>query len=147
MSYGSEGIKYGLRAMLASDIIQVVILMQRLSKYDPGGVNEHWAQEYLRQHNECVVATDRHGQVLGFGSVMYYMKPRGGLQAYLEDIVVAETSQNQGIGSSIVSYLVNKARIAGAYRIVLTCSIENLAFYRKQGFESCEVAMKMVLDE
>jgi N-acetylglutamate synthase-like GNAT family acetyltransferase len=65
----------------------------------------------------------------------------GVINACICGIVVHPSYQKQGIGSEIVRRLVKKCR-EGNLHIQLFCSEENIAYYKKLGFEVFAVGMK-----
>jgi ribosomal protein S18 acetylase RimI-like enzyme len=142
----TRNLKWELRNLEYNDIQDILHLLQQLSKYSPTSIEPAEFEAYINQTLETVVAVTPDGKILGFGSIMFYKKLRGGLQGYLEDIVIHSDYQNQGIGSAVVKDLVAKARDRGAYRVVLSCIDSNSEFYERNGFTAVERTMKQLID-
>jgi glucosamine-phosphate N-acetyltransferase len=64
-----------------------------------------------------------------------------GLAGHIEDVVVDASVRGKGLGKKIISKLVDVARAAGCYKVVLDCSAANAGFYVKCGFAQKEVQM------
>lgn len=83
------------------------------------------------------------GKILGTGSVFYEPKfiRSCATKGFIEDICVAKYAQRRGVGKKIVEYLRDKALNDGCYKVILTCSEQNEAFYQKMNFKKIEIAM------
>lgn len=66
-----------------------------------------------------------------------------GLCAHVEDVVVDEAARGRGIGRMLVEELVEKARRAGCYKVILNCSRGNAGFYEACGFARREQQMAL----
>lgn len=51
------------------------------------------------------------------------------------------------MGLYVVEHLSNVAREAGAYKVTLDCSVENVPFYQKCGYEIKGVQMSLYFEE
>ena len=60
---------------------------------------------------------------------------------HVEDVVVDAASRGRGLGLRIVRRLVEIARDAGCYKIILDCTPELRAYYAKCGFVEKGVQM------
>ena len=65
----------------------------------------------------------------------------GGKVGHVEDVVVDAASRGRGLGLRIVRRLVEIARDAGCYKIILDCTPELRAYYAKCGFVEKGVQM------
>jgi len=59
----------------------------------------------------------------------------GGKVGHVEDVVVDAAARRRGLGLRIVRRLVEIARDAGCYKIILDCTLELRAYYAKCGSE------------
>lgn len=91
----------------------------------------------------AVAVEDVTGRILGTGSVMYEPKfiRSCSTKGYIEDICVAKYAQKKGVGKRMVEYLRDRALKDGCYKVILTCSEQNEAFYEKMNFKKIEIAM------
>lgn len=53
--------------------------------------------------------------------------------ARIEEVAIANNKRSQGLGKELVRFLVNEAELRGCYKVMLTCSDENIGFYEKCG--------------
>ncbi|KAL6635021.1 hypothetical protein ACP70R_027692 [Stipagrostis hirtigluma subsp. patula] len=65
----------------------------------------------------------------------------GGKVGHVEDVVVDAAARGRGLGLRIVSRLVDIARDAGCYKVILDCTPELRAYYAKCGFVEKGVQM------
>jgi len=98
-------------------------------------------------HYLCVVEEDN--KIMGSGTLLiqknlsHYGMPYG----HIENIVVDIKHRKKGIGNKIVLHLIEKAKEAGCYKLILDCKKENIPFYEKCGFRDAgEVEMRMDFD-
>ncbi len=90
----------------------------------------------------CDIGADTHRRVVGliservvcYGQLTYSYRVRGGISAYIEDIVVAPDHRSNGVGSSLIQYLLGLAQKSNAYKVTLTCRPELYPFYKRAGF-------------
>ncbi|CAN6246333.1 unnamed protein product [Urochloa humidicola] len=65
----------------------------------------------------------------------------GGKVGHVEDVVVDAAARGKGLGLRIVRRLVEIAREAGCYKVILDCTPELRAYYAKCGFVEKGVQM------
>ncbi|KAF0935160.1 hypothetical protein E2562_030441 [Oryza meyeriana var. granulata] len=65
----------------------------------------------------------------------------GGKVGHVEDIVVDAAARGRGLGLSVVRRLVEIAKEAGCYKVILDCTPELRAYYAKCGFVEKGVQM------
>jgi len=65
-----------------------------------------------------------------------------GSVGHIEDIAVDKAQQGKKLGQRVIEALTGISEQAGCYKTILNCSEDNVAFYKKCGFEKkeCEMA-------
>jgi len=113
--------------------------------------SEEWsdiATRFVSQVHVCsFVAVARNAraateQVVGFASISFEMKVRGGIIGHVEDVVVKSTHRNLGIGRLLLQALLQVAQDKGAYSVYLECDKANVGFYESLGFAQSAVSMR-----
>ncbi len=96
-------------------------------------------------HVFVAVASD--GQVIGATTLLVEQKfiHRGGLVGHIEDVAVRKGHEGKGVGGSVVGAAVEKARELGCYKVILDCKSDLVDFYKKLGFRTHEVEMRIDL--
>lgn len=83
------------------------------------------------------------------GSITLLVEPKFihdfGKMGHIEDVVVREGFEGQGIGRALVERAIKEAKKEGCYRIRLFCSDKNIPFYEKAGFVRHENGMQLEL--
>jgi len=72
---------------------------------------------------------------VGFASISFKMKIRGGVIGHIEDVVVDATHRGRGEGRMLVEALLEESRRRNAYRVYLESSESNVSFYKSCGLE------------
>jgi GNAT superfamily N-acetyltransferase len=124
------------RPFTTEDAEQVFELLQDVSAYlpDPSKVLELGNNFANQKHSYACVALHG-GRVVGFGSLFVLSRIRGGRSAIIEDMAVSFEVRGQGVGRSIVEYLLVQARKEGCFKVSLESSEMAAKFYRALGFE------------
>jgi len=86
-------------------------------------------------------------RVIGTASLILEHKfiHRGGTIGHIEDVAVHPAHGGKGVGSAVVHSLVELARQSGCYKVILSCSDQNLGFYSKLGFRRHDNGMRIDL--
>jgi glucosamine-phosphate N-acetyltransferase len=81
--------------------------------------------------------------IIATGSVFIEKKfIRGGSKVgHIEDVAVSKTARGLHLGQRIVKHLVDHAKAAGCYKVILACAPEVREFYEKCGFEEKNMHM------
>lgn len=80
----------------------------------------------------------QNGVVAGALTLVLYRIPTRS-NAWIEDLVVAESTRGQGVGSALVCHAIDQAKKHGAHQIGLTSAPERIAanrLYQKLGFKT-----------
>ena len=92
----------------------------------------------LQDMYKIIVIEDvRKQRIIGAGSVILESKfiRNLGLSGHIEDIVVDKSYRGKNLGRRIIELLKLIAEINGCYKVILDCSEQNVAFYKKCGFK------------
>ena len=95
----------------------------------------------IRDPETNVVVAGEKGALIGFG-IMFYASD----DAHLLLFAVRHAHRRRGIGSAILRWLEDAARVAGAKRIRVECTRENSAgrnFYGEHGYHELQIEKKM----
>lgn len=65
--------------------------------------------------------------------------------AHIEDVSVREDCHGQGIGKALIEYLIDEAKQAKCYKIILNCDLDIKEFYEKCGFHQHGITMRLDL--
>lgn len=88
----------------------------------------------------CLWVAKRDGRVVGMVSLLYTISTaEGGPVAWLEDLVVDPSYRGQGIGKSLLRFVIADGRKKGLKRITLLTDMDNQkakALYKSHGFKS-----------
>lgn len=135
-----------VRAFVPGDIDVVIDLLQDVSAYrPPADTVLLLAKAFAVQPccYACVAVQD--GRPIGFGSVFFLNRLRGGVSAIIEDVVVAESFRGYGIGRIILNALLEAARLRGGFKVTLEASPSAEKFYCAAGFIEAGRIMKFLL--
>jgi len=74
-------------------------------------------------------------QIIGTGTLLLEPKfiHECGLVGHIEDIVVSKKIPRSGLGKTMVTFLLEKAKEEGCYKTILDCTEETVGFYQKCG--------------
>ena len=118
----------------------IYLLNQLTNKEKSGSEFLNFSQQfYLIKQNpnhHCYVMTDlESGLIIATGTLLIEPKfiHHFSFVGHLEDIVVDNKYQGQGLGKKMIKYLIRKAQKCNCYKIILSCSEETKQFYYKCG--------------
>jgi GNAT superfamily N-acetyltransferase len=138
-----------IRQATAQDLPQVLQLYAQPSM-DNGQVmalaaaEQLWAQfsQYPNYRLFVACQTDAHAQEQVIGTyallVMHNLAHQGTPSAIVEDVVVSEAHQSQGVGRAMMAHAMDLARQAACYKLVLSSNQKRErahAFYESLGFQ------------
>src|SRR5579863_2927308 len=78
-------------------------------------VHPRWSAEFLAdpRHHLAVALDGDSGQVVGMASGLHYVHPDKPPELWIDEVAVAPTHQNQGIGRQMLAALLAHARTLG----------------------------------
>ena len=118
-----------------NNISDVIDILQSVSKYKPSysSVLETW-NNFSNQSNYHGLVAIHNGTVVGYGSIFFVIKIRGGKMGQIDEIATHKDFRMKGIGKLILSNLYDLAVKERCYKIALTCKEFNIQFYQNQNF-------------
>ena len=69
----------------------------------------------------------------------------GGLVGHVEDVAVHARWQGRGAGRTLLKRVIDDAREAGCYKVILDCGADVAGFYESLGFRRHEIEMRLDL--
>ena len=92
-----------------------------------------------------VAVEDDH--VIGTASLILEHKflHHGGTIGHIEDVAVHASAQGKGVGTGVVNAVVDMARQSGCYKVILSCTDQNVPFYSRLGFRRHDNGMRIDL--
>jgi glucosamine-phosphate N-acetyltransferase len=143
---------YVIRRLEASDYAKGFLeLLEQLSA-SGHVVTEEQFLDRLREvedlggdHHISVIEDADSGRIVATGSVFLEKKflRACGKVGHVEDVVVHSSVRGKHLGQKIVRFLTDYAKLAGCYKVILDCSVENKGFYQKCGFDEKNVQMAL----
>jgi ribosomal protein S18 acetylase RimI-like enzyme len=114
-----------------------VTLVPQLSKSNPPPPAEQVGAMLASNAITQFVARDDDHRIIGVSTLVTFRIPTG-LRAWIEDVIVDEASNGQGIGSALTLAMIDKARAVGCSTVDLTSRPSREAanhMYKKLGFQ------------
>jgi GNAT superfamily N-acetyltransferase len=136
--------KAEIRPFSVDDAGQIFDLLQDVSVFSISDEKvPELAEKFARLDAARAYVVTEAGNIIGFGSVFFCDRIRGGRFAIVEDMVVATDMRGKGIGKMLLSELLNCARAEGCFKVVLESSDAARKFYRACGFKDGGQSMKL----
>jgi GNAT superfamily N-acetyltransferase len=100
--------------------------------------------------NHELIVAERNGEVIGTLHLMFLpsISSQGRLRAQIESVRVDKEFQNQGIGSALMQWSMQRAKQRGAHVVQLTTHntrVDAHRFYERLGFHGSHLGMKVNL--
>jgi GNAT superfamily N-acetyltransferase len=104
-------------------------------------------EEIDHDPNHELIVAEQNGAVVGTLHLMFLpsLSYQGGLRSQVESVRVGSKHQNRGIGSQLMNYAIERARLRGAHLMQLTSHQSRKdahRFYERLGFQLTHVGMK-----
>jgi glucosamine-phosphate N-acetyltransferase len=122
-------------------------LSGKVSVYDP---EEMW--ETYNADKNCITFVDeviKSGEKTIIATSTVLMNHKflhcGGIVGFIEDVVVLKNYRGTGTGKKIVEKCIEYAKEAGAYKVQLSCSSDNIPFYINCNLHVHEYTMRIDL--
>src|SRR5215467_14058951 len=90
-------------------------------------VDARWSAEFLTdpRHHLAVAIDDENGQVVGMASGVHYVHPDKAPELWVNEVGVAPTHQNRGVGRQMLTALLEHARSLGCRQAWVLTSYDN----------------------
>lgn len=107
-------------------------------------------QQINNDPNHALIVAEQNGEVIGTLHLMFLpsISFQGGLRAQIESVRVDKRFQNQGLGSQMMKWAVERAKQRGAHVVQLTTHksrVDAHRFYERLGFQGSHLGMKLSL--
>jgi GNAT superfamily N-acetyltransferase len=137
-----------LREATSVDAPSIVMLIRTLARVMDvvSPVDEAYVREYIASPGSGILVADDGGQVVGLLS--YSLRPslvHAGRSCVIEELVVDQTTQRQGIGARLVEDLLRRAAEWGCIEISVTTLAGQrgaIEFYKARGFSDDAVLLE-----
>ena len=135
-----------IRKIEFGDLETVYCLLQEVSKYHPcTSMHQDIYAKFNSQLNGMAICAEVENKVIGFGSIFYITRVRGGRVGIIEDVIVSKEFRGQGIGNLIIETLIDDAVKNSTSKVTLEASELAKPFYSIHGFEKAGNLMKKFL--
>lgn len=133
------GINIGeLKSFSAPDAERLRILTKNLGESYQELTDQEIKRILKSDTTHLIIARDQKTKnIIGMGTLSIYRIPYL-RKAYLDDFIIDEAYQGQGIGSRLMKYILDNTRKSGASYLEFTSNPKRVGankFYQKQGFE------------
>lgn len=148
-----------IREAAAADLPRLIALLHQLSLDGESreDLSLSVAKPYLAAFDQIqadprqrLLVAEQDGAVVGTAVLIVVpnLSHVGRPYAIIEDVVVDAYSRGEGIGESLIRYMVEESRRAGCYKVVLTSNkarSDAHRFYRRRGFTASHEGFRMDL--
>ncbi len=138
--------KLKTRLVERDDLDEIFQLLIDVCDFTPDpGSHDSIYEQFDAQEGCFAICAEVNDKVVGFASIFYITRIRGGTMALIEDVVVSREYRGQGIGLLLLKDLVTDAKNRGTSKITLETSEIAKALYKSEGFEEAGTLMKKLL--
>ena len=102
-------------------------------------------KKFILQKNNISIVACLKKKAIGYASINFNISIRGGVRAYIEDVVVEKEYRKKGIGKSLINILFKYAKKKSCYKIVLESKKKNINFYRSCGYKLNSFTMRKII--
>ena len=128
------------------DMEAVIDLLQDVSAYRPSAnESSSLANAFSSSPNCYACVATQEDKLLGFGSIFFLNRVRGGYSSIIEDVVIAANVRRNGIGRRLIETLVDVAQARGCFKVSLEAAESAEQFYELIGFKPAGKVMTMTL--
>ena len=128
------------------DMDIVIKMLQDISSFDPKkSERQEIFNEFISQSNVSGFVYLLENTIVGYGSLIFETKIRGGRLGHIEDIVVNSKYRGKNIGLKIIHHLIEESKKRKCYKVSLVCKENNTIFYEKCGLSIDGISMSELL--
>lgn len=131
-----------IREIKKVDMDIVIKMLQDISIFEPQ-INDRQEifNEFIFQNNVLGFVYLLKNTIVGYGSLVFETKIRGGRVGHIEDIVVNSKYRGKNIGLKIIHHLIEESKKRKCYKVSLVCKENNVVFYEKCGLSIDGISM------
>ena len=124
----------------------VIDMLQDISLFEPKkSVRQEIFNEFISQSNVLGFVYLLEDTIVGYGSLVFETKIRGGKVGHIEDIVVNNKFRKNNIGLKIIHHLIDESKKRKCYKVSLVCKEHNVTFYKKCGLTVDGISMSELI--
>lgn len=117
------------------------MLEKNISPFKPNISHKNLWEKFKKNKNTSAVVALFKDMVVGYGSITFENKIRGGVAGHIEEIVTIKKFRKFGIGNKIMEALFDLGNKAKCYKLVLQSNEKSEIFYKKLGFKRANISM------
>ena len=122
---------------------ELIKMLQDLSNFYPDYSDlDSIYKKFISQKNQYSIVAISEKELVGFGSIFFFQRVRGGKEGIIEDLIVSRNYMELWIGSKILKNLISEAKDQKCFKICLESDAKTEVFYFKQGFLKGGSSMK-----
>ena len=139
--------KIKIRKLSKNYVNEVIeLLEENISSFKPNMSHKAlWNRFKIKSTNTSAIVAIYKNIVVGYGSITFENKIRGGVAGHIEEIVTINEYRKHGVGKKIMDKLFDLALKKGCYKVVLQSNKESEFFYTKLGFIKVNISMSKKL--
>ena len=135
-----------IREIKKVDMDMVIKMLQDISSFEPKkSERQEIFSEFISQSNVSGFVYLLENTIVGYGSLVFETKIRGGRVGHVEDIVVNSKYRGKNIGLKIIHHLIEESKKRKCYKVSLVCKEHNTIFYEKCGLSIDGISMSELL--
>ena len=121
------------------------LLEKNISSFKPNMSHQNLWTKFKKNKNTLAVVALYKDIVVGYGSITFENKIRGGVAGHIEEIVTIASLRKFGIGNKIMKKLLELGQKYKCYKLVLQSNRKSVVFYKKLGFKKSNISMSKIL--
>jgi len=135
-----------IREITLLDMDFVISMLQDISLFEPKkNIRQEIFNEFISQSNVSGFVYVLEDTIVGYGSLVFETKIRGGRVGHIEDIVVNTKFRKKNIGLKIIHHLIDESKKRKCYKVSLVCKEHNVTFYKKCGLTVDGISMSELI--
>ena len=135
-----------IREITLLDVDFVINMLQDISLFEPKkSIRQEIFNEFISQSNVLGFVYILEDTIVGYGSLVFEAKIRGGRVGHIEDIVINTKFRKKNIGLKIIHHLIDESKKKKCYKVSLVCKEHNVTFYKKCGLTVDGISMSELI--
>tara|TARA_S200000501_G_scaffold276234_1_gene260091 strand:+ start:140 stop:1348 length:1209 start_codon:yes stop_codon:yes gene_type:complete len=128
-----------LSKIYVNEVIE--LLEKNISSFKPNITHQKLWEKFKKNKNTFAIVALFKKVVVGYGSITFENKIRGGVAGHIEEIVTLQSLREKGIGKKIMDKLFDLAVKNHCYKVVLQSNKGSENFYLRLGFKKVNISM------